>query len=87
MKNLLFRFTLFAMVKATVAVRRHLGPTDVARAVEMLEMGFPQRQVTNILSVSQSVVARLWFQFQDTGRYTRRPGQGRGRCTTDAQDR
>ena len=53
----------------------------------MLEMGFPQRQVADILGVSQNVVARLWSQFQETGRYTRRPGQGRVRCTTDAQDR
>ena len=53
----------------------------------MLQMGFPQRQVADILCVSQSVVARLWPRFQETGRYIRRPGQGRGRCTTDAQDR
>ena len=55
MKNLLFSFTLFAMVTATIAVR-HLGPTDVAKAVEMLKMGFPQRQVADILCVTQSVV-------------------------------
>ena len=53
----------------------------------MFEMSLPQRQVADILGVSQSVVARLWSRFQETGRYTRRPGQGRGRCTTDAQDR
>ena len=87
MKNLLFSFTLFAIVTATVAVRQHLGPTDVVKAVKMLEMGFPQRQVTDILDVPQSVVARLWSQFQETRRYTRRSGQGRWRCTTDAQDR
>ena len=85
MKNLLFCFTLFAIVTATIAVRQHSGPTDVARALEMLEMGFTQRQVTDVLGVPQSVVARLWFRFQETGRYTRRPGQGRGCCTTDAQ--
>ena len=71
----------------TIAVRQHLGPTDVARAVEMLKMDFPQRQVADIVGVSQSVVAQLWFRFQETGRYSRRHGQGHGRCTTDAQDR
>ena len=86
MKNLLFCFTLSAIVVATVAVRQHLGPTDVARAVEMLEMGFSRRQVAYILSASKSVAARLWSRLQETGRYTRRPGQGRGRCTTDVQD-
>ena len=87
MKNLLFSFTLFAIVKANIAVRQNLGPADVHRAVEMLEMGFPRRQVADVLVVSQSVVARLWARFQETGRYTRRPGQGRGRCTADVQDR
>ena len=86
MKNLLFSFTLSAIVTATIAVRQHLGPTDVAGAVEILEMGFPQRQVTDILVVSQSVVARLWSRFQETGRYTRRPMLDRGRCTTEEHD-
>ena len=53
----------------------------------MLEMGFPQRQFADILGVSQSVVARLWSRLQETGRYTRRPGQGRGRCTTEEYGR
>ena len=48
MKNLLLSFTLSVIVMATVAVRQHLGPT---RAIEMLEMGFPQRQVTDVLGV------------------------------------
>ena len=87
MKNLLFSFTLFAMVMATIVVRQHLGPPDVARVIEMLEMGFPQHQVADILGVSQSIVARLWSRFQETGRYTRHPGQGRGCCTTATQDR
>ena len=59
MKNLLFSFTLFVIITVTIVARQHLGHTDVARAVEKLEMGFPQRQVADILCVSQSVVARL----------------------------
>ena len=34
MKNLLFSFMLFVMVTVTVAVRQHMGPTDVVRAVD-----------------------------------------------------
>ena len=60
MKNLMFSFTLFTIVTATIVVRQHLGSTDVARAVEMLEMDFPQHQVADIVGVSQSVVAQLW---------------------------
>ena len=47
MKNLLFSFMLFDIATATIAVRQHLGPSDVTRAVEMLKMGFSQHQVAD----------------------------------------
>ena len=53
MKNLLLSFTLFAIVTVTLAVRPHMGPTDVTRVVEMLEMGFPQCQVADIQCVTE----------------------------------
>ena len=37
--------------------------------------------------MSCSVISRLWTRFQTTHRYTRRPGQGRSRCTIARQDR
>jgi len=64
-----------------------LNPTEVAIAVQMLLDGHSQREVARIAGVSQSVVAQTWRRYQKTGQFTRRPGQGRPRCTTDADER
>ena len=53
----------------------------------MLEDGTSQRSVAERFRVSQSVILRLWTRFQETGRYTRRPEQGRQRMTTPQEDR
>ena len=69
------------------AVRRHLSEPDTARIVQLLEDGQSQRQVAMRFEISQSVVSRIWTRFRETGRYTRRPGQGRHRMTTPQEDR
>lgn len=69
------------------AVRRILREPEVARAVQLLEEGAVQRVVADRLGVARSVIARLWRRYQETGRYTRRPGQGRPRITTAREDR
>jgi len=56
-------------------------------AVQMLLDGHSLCEVARIANVLQSVVARMWRRYQETGQFTRRPGQGRSRCTTDAVDR
>ena len=53
----------------------------------MIEDGFSQRRVARALGVSPSVVNRLCVRYLETGNYSRRPGQGRPRATTDRQDR
>ena len=45
------------------------------------------RLVARSLGVSPSVVSRSWRRFRETGQYTRRVKQGRGRATTLRQDR
>ncbi len=63
-------------------VRRYLNEPEVARAVHMVEDAATQRTVAEMLTVSRSVLARIWIEFLETGRYTgRRPGQGRGRAS------
>ena len=69
------------------AVRRHLDPTKVARALQLLEDGERVRVVARRFDVSRSVVSRLWTLYQETGQYTRRQGLGRLRMTTQRQDR
>ena len=53
----------------------------------MLLDGHSQHEVARIAGVSQSVLAQMWRRYQETGQFTRRPRQGRSRCTTDADDR
>ena len=69
------------------AVRRHLDPTEVARAVQLLEDGERVRVVARRFDVSPSVVSRLWTRYQETGQCIRRQGQDRSRMTTPRQDR
>ena len=78
---------LYVLIYTCDCVRRHLDPPNAARAVQMIQDGHSHRNVARTLDVSQSVVARLWACYQEMGQYTRRPGQGRSRCTTDADDR
>ena len=67
--------------------RRHLTEIETVQAVEQLEEGHTQREVARRFGVSCSVISRLWTRFQTTHWYTRRPGQGRSRCTTARLDR
>lgn len=67
--------------------RRHLNENERQRALGFLLAGRPQRYVAAQLNVRQSVIGRLWQLYQETGDVQRRPGQGRPRKTTAAQDR
>ena len=84
---LAFSILIFLFSVPCTAVRRHLSSNEVARAVQMVEDGRTQRQAANALGVSQSVIGRAVQRYQETGQYTRRPGQGRPRSTTPGQDR
>ena len=66
---------------------RHLSVVDDVRMIQMLEDGATQRAVSGRMGVSRSVVARHWRRYQETGGHSRRPGQGRNRLTTQAEDR
>ena len=71
----------------SVTVRHHLNSEETARAVQMIEDGFSQRQVAHTLGVFPSVVNILLARYLEIGNYSRRPGQGRLMATTDRQDR
>ncbi len=71
-----------------LGARSNLNKPAVAGALQMLEDGATQRTVAEGLRVSRCVVARPWIRFHDPGRYSRKPGQGRGRAIiTTRQDR
>ena len=67
--------------------RRHLSEQQRQRAIGLLMAGQSQRHVAVQFNVSQSVIGRLWQRYLQTHDVHRRPGQGRPRKTTAAQDR
>ena len=64
-----------------------MQPTEVAQVVLLIQDGTSMRTVARRFDVSPSTVSRAWRRYQETGQYTRRPGQGRRRTTTQRQDR
>lgn len=66
--------------------RYHLTLDEMNRAVGQFQAGMRQTEIADQMNVSQSVISRLWRRFRDTGSPAERH-QGRGRCTTAAQDR
>lgn len=81
-----FLLCCLTFIALSAGVRRYLTEPEVARAVQLVEDGLPQRQVARRFGVSPSVINRLWIRHQEEGLYTRRPGQGRRRITTPRQD-
>ena len=53
----------------------------------MIQEGWTFRRVAVDLYVSPSVIHRLWNHYDETGQFTRRVGQVRGRMTTPQVDR
>jgi len=64
-----------------------LVPTDIAKAVVMIEHGRTYRDVARIFGKSQSTIHRSVSRWRQTGEYVRRRGQGRKRSTTAVDDR
>ena len=88
--HLCFMFALLPLLtlpRRVECVRIHLSEVQCARACEMIQNGQTQRQVAMTLGVSQSAIRNIWNRFQDTGRYSRRPGTGVWRSTNDRDDR
>jgi transposase len=75
--------TVFEINKlANRQVRRRLIEDEMNRGIGMLEAGRSQRHVAHVLGVSQSVVSRMWNQFQMTGNVLQGHVEGRERLTT-----
>ena len=65
-------------------LRRHLSQDEMNRDIGMLHSGLSQR---HNLSVSQSVVSRMWNRFITTGNVRHLHAGGRERSTSEVQDR
>ena len=57
--------------------RRRLGEAEMNRGIGILQAGFSQRHVANVLGVSQSVVSRFWNRFLTTGNVSHLHAGGR----------
>lgn len=62
-------------------------PSEAAQAVALLQAGLGQREVARQLNLTRSSVQRVFQRFQATGAFSRRPGTGRVRSTSEQDDR
>ncbi|KFM71592.1 Transposable element Tcb1 transposase, partial [Stegodyphus mimosarum] len=67
--------------------RTHLDDFLRGRIIGCLECGRTKLEVSDELGIAQSVISRLWQQFQDDGNVSRRYSTGRPRITTPNEDR
>ena len=68
-------------------LRRHFSQDEMKRGIGMLHSGLSQKHVANVLSVSQSVVSRMWNRLITTGNVRHLHAGGRERSTNEVQDR
>lgn len=64
-----------------------LDATSAARAVALADAGYSQRRIALTMGVPRTTIRDAIRRFRETGLYTRRPGQGRHRCTSARDDR
>lgn len=64
-----------------------LTPEVVAQAVALVGQGLTHHEVATILNIPRSTMQYALKRYQETGRYTRRPGSGGVRCTSARDDR
>ncbi|GFV68852.1 uncharacterized protein TNCV_1985171 [Trichonephila clavipes] len=69
-----------------MAQRKHLDDFLRGRIIGRLECGRTQQEVSEELGITQSVISRLWQQFQDDGNVSRCYSTGRPRVTTPNED-
>ncbi|KFM63892.1 Transposable element Tc1 transposase, partial [Stegodyphus mimosarum] len=67
--------------------RTHLDDFLRGRIIGHLECGRTQLEASDELGIAQSVISRLWQQFQDDGNVSRRYSTSRPRVTTPNEDR
>ncbi|MCI4383141.1 hypothetical protein PGIGA_G00022880 [Pangasianodon gigas] len=68
-------------------MRQYLQSNQVAQVVQLLQDGTSLRAAARRFGASPSTVSRAWRRYRETGRYTRRDGQGRIKAKTQEQDR
>ncbi|GFW27045.1 uncharacterized protein TNCV_92711 [Trichonephila clavipes] len=73
--------------RIVMAQRKHLNHFLRGRIIGRLECGRTQLEVSEELVIAQSVISRLWQQFQDDSNVSKCYSTGRPRVTTPNEDR
>lgn len=68
-------------------VNRNLNEPECAVVVALHEEGYRQAQLAQRFDVTQSSISRILKRYEETGRNSRRRGQGRRKVTNHRQDR
>ena len=66
---------------------KHCDEIKVVQVVTLSNEGYLQKDIARRLQITQSAVSKILKRYRETGNYRRRPGQGRKRCTSAADDR
>lgn len=66
---------------------RNLTEQEAVKIVTLMEEGYSQREVAQRIGVHHTTVGRCLRRFRETDSYTRRPGQGRKKSTSQIDDR
>lgn len=66
---------------------RNLREDEAVKAVTLINEGYSQRYVANLLGVTQSTISRTFKRFNELGSYSRTPGQGRKKSTNARDER
>ncbi|KAL1497324.1 hypothetical protein ABEB36_008306 [Hypothenemus hampei] len=67
--------------------RNLISDFNKSKIVVLLQKGFTQSDIAEIVGVTQSTVSKNNKKFQETNDVKDRPRSGRKRCTTAVQDR
>ncbi|GFT12867.1 transposable element Tcb1 transposase [Trichonephila clavipes] len=67
--------------------RHHIDDFMRGRIIGKIEEGRKITEIAREFDIAHSVLSRLWKSFKTTGMCSRRPGGGRVRSTTPAEDR
>ena len=66
---------------------KNLSVEEAVRALTLVDEGYSSCHVANVIGRHRSTISRLIERFNETGSYSRRPGQGRKRCTDPRDER
>lgn len=75
------------IVNVEIVIKMVLTTADVGKIIGLIEDGRSKSYVARTLRIARSTVQDAWNRYLETGNHTRRPGSGRKKSTTLADNR